>query len=986
MGIRFQCESRLFHAVFARTKVLLADQGQQLSGYEPGTGESVYLQMEAAYRALWENLSGLKDLSEVENLSETVKSCETVFFSGSKPGTDLNLMIYYSALLLEAGLHPVLVFGENRSAVGVWMYEDYNMGESRIRNSAFAEEAYDAGGMLLAVDCGCLAAGDGFSRAVEAGCQTVSEFIFAVDAALEDPEVLLADSAGKQEVMTDFDDHGNCSYFQELLHLYDAVPVKDSMAAGIMSREVRSHRFAEAFFRGPARLEQDEILFIRDKEDRQELTAADYLHLGMEQGETALLLAPEKILNRLQNIFARSGASDAAGKSFFSKMDSFADFLEFVDEHTSAEEICEKAVRFREATELPADQRMDVKKRRYQEIREKMDYYNRILQTETGCGMSLSALFAGWERVKEYEPAIVLPDERIWKTDVLEQVRQYADLLEKCRQKDQNGRVYLDFAELTQAQMQELIELLHACEKPAEILYAAVDRFGKTIGRPRRKNESARSYLQAVTECAEILEGCLELYELKSSPEYIPQARKLDVEEKLAYDAYCIRQQNLKFLEEFPHPLPLQELDGKEQEQMYAFCEEIRNELSNKSLIRSRAYRVAVKNVTRILENAGIPGWELKQLDSDSWKSLCAGILEYLGGRDPVLFSDEREQIFKEMTELFGEQVLSHDSYLFARQKMLVQKLQNLKKEDSISGQLADDLEKCLVSASDKTSGQGKIRPGMEKVYRDARSLLDNSDAYSDAIKNVFRFLKIDYHAFLQSCENESMMNFIIDWERLLEEEKVYDRYHGIKMTLLRNRLAGVLEQSAGMELTPEQMYRGFERAWYLHNRQYYIEETGFDLQDYAMNLTGMHKIEEQIRRNEEIQLINRLLRSAQAACRKFTEEMKTLEAAAAQEISGEQEKADVLKQLFEQSPDFLQQICPAMCMTPDIAFSLLENSNMMFDRIILCGSEEIPFYKILYLVTRGRSLIITADKNGICMPGSAAERAQQMGFQTVQV
>lgn len=74
------------------------------------------------------------------------------------------------------------------------------------------------------------------------------------------------------------------------------------------------------------------------------------------------------------------------------------------------------------------------------------------------------------------------------------------------------------------------------------------------------------------------------------------------------------------------------------------------------------------------------------------------------------------------------------------------------------------------------------------------------------------------------------------------------------------------------------------------------------------------------------------------------------------------------------------------MCMTPDIAFSLLENSNMMFDRIILCGSEEIPFYKILYLVTRGRSLIITADKNGICMPGSAAERAQQMGFQTVQV
>ena len=79
-----------------------------------------------------------------------------------------------------------------------------------------------------------------------------------------------------------------------------------------------------------------------------------------------------------------------------------------------------------------------------------------------------------------------------------------------------------------------------------------------------------------------------------------------------------------------------------------------------------------MKNVTRILENAGIPRWELKQLDSDSWKSLCAGILEYLGGRDPVLFSDEREQIFKEMTELFGEQVLSHDSYLFARQKMLV--------------------------------------------------------------------------------------------------------------------------------------------------------------------------------------------------------------------------------------------------------------------------------------------------------------------------
>lgn len=986
MGIQFQCDNRLFTAALARVKVILEKQQKKLCGYEQDTGNSVYEQMEAIYQALSERnpVSGADCGNQKEiRMSIPISEREAIFDGKQKivlaassaldrTASVLDQAVYYCALLLKAGLHPVLIFSENQVAVGTWIYEDYNMGEARISTPDFAEEAYDAGGMMLAADCGCLMESAAFSEAVEAGCRVVADFVFAEDVTLEneseneqaeEPVILLTDSEGNQEQPVNLSEE-NCPYFKELLLLYDQIVDQEPMADCILSDAVRNQQWAAAFFEKWAAdsLVQGEdllnpLLLVETGEKPQELISADVIRQEVSRKNRVLVLASEERLKKVTDQFAGRKLADSIltvrqkdvtedKAAFFARIYGFL-------------------VNRCQEKETPDDKRIHVKKRRYGEIVEKLENYNKILDKPTGCGRTLGELLEGWELVKDCPVELVISPDKDWNAEILDLVRQYANAWEKCRLRDQSGEVYLDFTKLTLAQKQDLTELLHACENPAGVLYTAVEAFGRKIGRDREEDETARSYLQAITGCAEILDACLTLTKLQKMPEYIPEVQEKDQEEKEAYEAFLVRQKHRKVLERFVDVSRLSLLEEEAVAALLHACTEVQNERSNHSLIRSRAYKVALKEMQELLESVARPEITLKHLNGEIWNGICLGLLEYSEPSDEEQKSNEL--IFREMSELLGEDVLS-DSYLFIHQKMMVQNFLELKKSRAISDWLASQMTECIVAAS---RGM-ELEPKQKKLYEDAGKIVSVSDQYSEAIKKVFRFLQIDYHTFLKYYENESMMNFVVTWEQLLEEEQVFDEFQKIRVVLLRKQLGGVLEQLEEKHLTPEMLYQGFEKAWYYCNRNRYMEESGFDLQDYTMNLASMDKIEEQIDRNEEIQLENCLLRDVKLACQEFSEALEAFG----------QESGGVLPM------NLVQQVFPAMLMTPETALMLLEASEMFFDRILICGAEEIPFYKVLYPVTRGQRLSLITDQiygeknSGI---DSVAERARKMGFPVIR-
>ena len=110
---RIQCGSALFQSMAARLRLLMLEAGIA-PGYPAGDSESVYRQMECIYRVLREE-SGCADLAG-----------------------PIDVAGYYCALMLELGLHPLLIFDDVRVAAGVWLYEDYDAGQEEITGSEFA--------------------------------------------------------------------------------------------------------------------------------------------------------------------------------------------------------------------------------------------------------------------------------------------------------------------------------------------------------------------------------------------------------------------------------------------------------------------------------------------------------------------------------------------------------------------------------------------------------------------------------------------------------------------------------------------------------------------------------------------------------------------------------------------------------------------------------------------------------------------------------
>lgn len=979
MEIQFQCKNTLFGSLYAKIKILLEEKGMTLYGYDQDTGDSVYDQVSVIYSALQEFIpAGEDEELSIEDMKKLFSGSGRLVLSATGNDRTIPLTgIYFCAALLEAKLHPVLIFGRGELAVGVWLYNDYNVEESHIMSSKFLDEAYDRGGILLPIGCRAMENGRGFSEAVAEGCRIVSEFVFAEDivlcnADMEDEQVILLELDGTQGNMCSFEDDGTCEYFHELLRLYDSISREDPDAAGIMSDGVRHELWASAFFKGPGeavvpgtpdnaenfhliQLEENEkilsevmdkapLLLVRANPGRQEMLTADSVIQCFDKGKNVLVVASEQRLEAIKV---------AISDTLLDKFTLYAD-------KTISSALVQKQVENRcsEKT-VGAGRRNDVRQRRFREIQRKVSRYDRCLEQMTDCGKTLGELWEHWEQVKDYPTEISVPDGSLLESMTLNLVKSFADALNACRRFDRNGRLYLDFSVYTVEKKEQVLELLSACEKPARDFFDAVCEFGDRIGRVQKKDESVKSYLEIISGYARLMESCVRILIWVKKPDKIPVPKSGEIKEQKLYETYRNTREKLHRLNDFINPAYLVQIVPDDLKILKTYCIKILEEQEKNLWIKTRDYQDAMNHFREILKPAVHMDVVWKNIEKESVKQICTGILTYF-----EYGYIEEDIVLTEMEEIFHDNISAVPS-IFAEQKEFVRTLLQIRESET---EYCEGLiEKVINSMRISITGGELERESLELFY-DASKLTQLFDTYSDAMKLAFEGLGINYRVFQKEFCDESMMTYILTWTRLLADDKVYEKYQKARTMLLHKQLGNVVEQFEKKRLSPEVLYKSFEREWYRVNLDFFLKKMDFDIQDYITNMKSLNMVENQIYKENFSQIENRLLINVQEFCSISQEKLQLL-----QDIQTPEE-------LFSAAPEVMKNLYPAIFMKPENVWGFLKQSEITFSKMIVCGADEIPFYKILFPAVKAHSLIMITEKESP-ESGSVAARASEMEF-----
>lgn len=1002
MGIQFLCKKEIFTDLYIGSKLYLADRKGTFNGYGQKGGESVYQQLEAVYETFCRQYR--RGCAELEK--------------------ETDLAACLCALLLKTGLHPLLIYGCTDLAVGVWLYEDYNMGASWIYEEEFAEEGYDAGGMVLPVSCRGIKEGWSFSCAVKEGCRIVADFSFAQDIILEnrnlkEPPVVYPNADGSVRPLELLESDDTCFYDTELLRLYDSISSSNPAASSLLTWEVRHHPLAAAFFEkgspGPGMgdpdfrdagetaglewahplqtfleetgefsvellrewNEKEPIVRIAAKAEEQHRIAIQMLQEDLNRKQKTLVLAPEGMLSNMK----------ADWKETFAES-TIQDSLLFLPEVACADSLQLDMNRQKNRKRQEADPRISMKRRRYEELKQKAADYEQQLGQMTECGKTLQEILQGFESVKddpESSAVLAQASDIRWDGGLLKGFEAYQQAQETCRLKDRDGGVYLDFSLYQPNEIETLQQLLTACEKPAAVLYEEVEVFGNRIGRPRGEQEQAKSYLEAVISSAQILNDCRELEQ-----EMQNRMEKSNIgengfsgragEEVLSYKKYKEKKKMIEQLSAWVSLSTLQQCKKEQIPELLSACRVVADEGDNHSLIKSRAYQVARQEMQQYLHAWEEAGGLRKNPQKAELLPIALGLLSYYEGYEAYKEGSEEngrgkaesgigwkaEPVWDRMEELFGDAV-SQDETVFGQQKALTRQWIRMENRAFFSSRAAENIKRCMVMVS-----RGERLPsGWESMAVAAGKLLQDSDSYSEALKRVFKYLKIDYHLFFEMYAQDSMMTFVLLWKQELQEKQVYDNWYYAGKQMEQRGLGPFLKEISENRWSPEKAYAVLQKTWYEQNRSFYLRETGFDLQDYHMVQSAIDRTRKRLQAESRKNLESMLQEELLLACETHVTQKKRLEGEAFSSV----------RQMLQEVPDLLKACYPILLAPPLYALACLQDTSLQFDRIILCGADQLPFYQVIYLLTKGEKLLIleedTAVEEGAAMEGSLSEKAK---------
>ena len=688
MSVKFECEKEFFVPLATHIYSYAQNKGISLNGYQ----EDVCQQMEVIYTILKKEAHKSEEEPDMNEIIKNLLTEDCLFKLSLQTGGVFNIAGYLCSFLLEYGLKPVFIFSQQQLAVGVWLYEDYDMETAFIESVDFLEEAYDMGGCMLAVSCESLLEQCSFAEAVKYGCQIIRNFVCAYDIAkgnqmLDEPTVFFQNN----ELAFTFENGGNCQYFKQLLELYNQFVHTDEKVISIMSKEVQNGRLASYFFiKGagqiplPKECLDKQIIHLPEMDDEMLrkifVMRQAQLVLAKTTHEEQARIVSELLLQNLQNSI-KTVLVLGTKEQLFEIIEIFRglgldDYILSEWEMNTYDALNEKIRQYLSKKPKHLDmKKVEIRKKRYHDVLKALEKYETDLDKDIVTGMTLRQMFNRWAYLKKCPYKVHLQDESWKQIQSLCLVHDYTDAMEQCQQKDSKGNIYVDFTVYSSEKITKLISLLNECEKQYKLLWNILPEFKEKIGDIHISKEFEKQYMDCLSDCADIFVNCKNLRICKQKPQ-LAFDDELTAQEKEEYNAYCNFKEKraaAQILSEY-WDIKRIYLNDDEKKDLCKYCSIAIEEMKTlAALVTNRVYNKAVENIEDLLSSATITdGKVLQKLNKKRKHRLLENIKIYFMQKNI-----HYNYIYQSMEELFGSEDIK-TGMEFIYQKMITESLQHI--------------------------------------------------------------------------------------------------------------------------------------------------------------------------------------------------------------------------------------------------------------------------------------------------------------------
>ena len=834
MSIYFECNRDQLDHCMLRAETALYETGKAINGYQSGLAHDVYKQMEALYMEAKEMRPGL---STSKQFSGDWSFVDHIAYQAvmAMPERVKGFSALYTALLYQAGLHPVFIPCKEDILVGAWLYEDYDYQTSIIRSEEFLEESYDKGGMLLLVSVVSMALDKSFSETLTDGCKSLINYICAVDIVLENKEL------SASMILESFSDD---TYDEEEFvsaHVCDDEAYKDCVE--ILRKSDES--FSDEELRLIVSNENCRALI---KGEKSKLDSLRYSHMDKDR---ALAYAGDEILNNLRDNTHLFVLSDSYLKNQLYENLKKNGLDAFVLDLNNKEQEEEKLQTILSLQPMELSRRQKMAKRLYDENKKKCDHYMELLESDTIPGLTLISLLEEASEVESSKlkmPLGTTERQVIFSSDHRSVFERFCS-------------VCLDLTSFSDEEISRLREMLMISETVANNFLLKFYDFSVAVSMtynemPEISQKEFSKNLMAVNDfCI----ACLD-YKVSLGYDELPQATEAELLLCDSYKDYVKYRNILATVDDGINLAAFKVLSAEDCEKLKNLSESLlRFELESIGTMVPRAVTKACQELEDILKYYKV----IEEKDSIKGKnagsryeriiSICNAL------KEPELIKRNADDPSKlGLLYQFFADTASKDPFILNLQNEIVMHYKYINDLENISDscrEIVNDLMRAVTKdISLLTHAQSDLLLLSDELLNEYYTPFHAME------KEIFEFVGLSYKLVDQAFPDKTLLDFILDWKNMFEENQEYDIYQHENAAILRSCLGDIYKQIKDDHMSPEEAKEAFNNFWLLGAVSYWTEKLGFDYSDYELTTQSLKGYENTRKEVEKIHCFNELL------------------------------------------------------------------------------------------------------------------------------
>lgn len=253
-------------------------------------------------------------------------------------------------------------------------------------------------------------------------------------------------------------------------------------------------------------------------------------------------------------------------------------------------------------------------------------------------------------------------------------------------------------------------------------------------------------------------------------------------------------------------------------------------------------------------------------------------------------------------------------------------------------------------------------------VYRElAEDIIETFEEFKEARSEAEHLVLCNLKDFKAKYPNVMITDLFSEWKVYKKHSKNLKQYQSLYQEAKEIGLDSILMQIDELldegRLKIDMIKKAFEKCWCEYNIERIMEENEAIHTDHVRYRQALIKYcnqEEKIRN----QLRGNLVDIQMKRLPKITEgAFDNLEWGRLNKAVRRKGKIMGVRKVFEQSPNFLTKMYPCMLMTPDAVAEFIPENFPAFDMVIIDEGSQMPTYKALIPVSKGKRCLIFGDE-----------------------